>query len=660
MANKNRAIKPSALTIVLLLFVAIATLYVAQDVLIPIVLAVLLAFLLGRPVAMLEERRIGRITSVLTVVTVAFIFILTLGYVVGQQVYSLADNLEKYQGEVERKFATLTDPDSGMGRLLKKLDRDVQQASQTPATLPATTTAAEGVVEKAASDIAADPIRAGAREVVDAPPATAPAPPGTAPANPLYVTQAENGTPVQILMTYVGTVAGPLGTAGLVVVFVVFMLLEREALRDRIIHVISRGNYTTTTRAINDAAARISRYLFAQSIVNGTYGLTIGIGLFVIGWFFGNDGTNPANTDPVWFPSFVLWGLLCAVLRFIPYVGPAVSSIAPIALSLAAYDTFSVAIAVVILFVVIELISNNVMEPWLYGASTGLSTVSILIAAVFWTWLWGSIGLLVATPLTVIMMVMGKYVPALNFLNVLLSDEDALPPAVGFYQRLLAGAQPDAERIVRRVADADGPTAVADTVYLPALRLARRDRAENELTAEDETRIFDDTLAIVRPPGSVVEPEPVEGATVVPSTRPLMLACPAHHRADEVTLHVLAEALLPLGVRTTVLSTRSLPADVEAAVEREKPALVVIGILPPGGLTQTRYLCRRLRRKFPDLPILVGFWGRVRDFDSLLIRLRDAGASYVLTSVEQTRGQVGAMLPKPPAPEPVSEVPNPS
>jgi hypothetical protein len=431
-------------------------------------------------------------------------------------------------------------------------------------------------------------------------------------------------------------------------------------LRDRFIAVISRGNYTTTTRAINDAGERISRYLLAQSIVNGSYGLVIGLGLFLIGAVFGRD----AQDNYVPFPSFVLWGLLCAVLRFIPYVGPAVSSLFPIALALAVYPGFSVAVAVFTLFIVVELLSNNVMEPWLYGASTGLSTVAILLAAVFWTWLWGSVGLLVATPLTVCIAVVGKYVPQLHFMYVLLGDEDALPPAVSFYQRLLAGDCADATRIVGRVAEADGAAAAADNVYLPALRMARRDRAEQALSAEDETRIFDDTLAIARPVDTERQAAAKTAAAVAaadasaaePNTSlPLVLACPAHHRGDEVTLHLLADVLRPLAVRTTVMSTRALPVEVETTIEREKPLFLIIGIMPPGGLPQTRYLCRRIHKRFPDLTIVVGFWGRVKNFDRLLVGLRRAGASYVHTSVEQARGQIIAMLPKPPVVEPAAD-----
>jgi hypothetical protein len=291
-------------------------------------------------------------------------------------------------------------------------------------------------------------------------------------------------------------------------VFVLFVLLERESLRDRLIRLVSRGKYTVTTRAINDAATRISRYVLAQTIVNGTYGIAIAIGLWIIGRTLGHSSSAPADyVPPDDFPSFVLWGLLCAVLRFIPYVGPWVAAIFPVALSLAVYPGFSVFIAVLAMFVVIELLSNNVMEPWLYGVSTGLSTVAIIVAAVFWTWLWGPIGLLLSTPMTVCIVVIGKYVAQLQFFDVLLGDQAALPPAVSYYQRLLAGDRTEAAQLAKEVAKERGREHVPDEVFLPALLLTRRDREDDALNAENETNIYaataevvDETLRPTEPP----------------------------------------------------------------------------------------------------------------------------------------------------------------
>ena len=604
----------------------VAILYVAQEVFIPLALAVLLAFLLAPVVTRLEHGwRLGRIASVLIVVGVAFAVIGTLGWVVGRQVMFLAEDLPAYQGEIVNKVQRLRGQAGGVGANIARLGKELERATNEPASKPAT-----GTKPPPAQQIARDPIGSVAREAVGGPPQTSASPPGWTLANPLFtVALPAPVSPVKTLATYLGLVLGPLGTAGLVIVFVVFMLLEREDLRDRVIRLVSRGKYLVTTRALNDGADRISRYMFAQTIINGSFGFAVAIGLWVIGLTVGR-GTS--------FPSFVLWGVLCAALRFIPFIGPWIAAAFPVALSLAVYPGFTVFAVVVSWFILLELISNNVLEPWLYGASTGLSTVAILVATVFWTWLWGPAGLLLSTPLTVCIVVLGKHVAPLKFFDVMLGDQPALPPPASYYQRLLAGDRKEAADVVRQYAATNGADAVPDGVLLPALLLARRDRRDGDLSPDDESMIFDVTREIV----DSLAPAPAEESAI--STGALLIGCPAHHRAEELTLHMLAQLIRPLGCRTEVVSTRTLPAETEARIAAENPAVVFIAVLPPGGLVQARYLCRRLRRRFKDLKIVVGYWGRSRDFDRLLVRLRAAGASYVTTSLGQSRSQVKALL----------------
>jgi predicted PurR-regulated permease PerM len=387
--------KPSRLSPLVTACVLVAALYFAQEVLIPLVLAMLLSFLLAPAVRGLE-RRLGRALSVV-VVACAFAVIGSLGWVVAEQVVDVADRMPQYQDEIVRKVrqvrgqgSALADKVARMGRAIEKASTDTQ-----PATAPA-----------------------GAR--LPRPPA----PDGTV-ANPVYTVPLPSPrSPLSSLGQYLGLALGPLGTGALVIVFTIFMLVEREDLRDRMIRLVSGGHYMVTTRALDDAGRRITRYMIAQSIVNGTYGLAIALGLWLIGLVVGRGQA---------FPSFVLWGLLCAVLRFIPYIGPWVAAAFPVTLSLAVYPGFTVFTATACLFVLLEIVSNNLMEPWLYGASTGMSTVAVLVAAVFWTWLWGPVGLLLATPLTVCIVVVGKYVPRLRFLDVLLGDQPALPRHVTYY-----------------------------------------------------------------------------------------------------------------------------------------------------------------------------------------------------------------------------------
>jgi predicted PurR-regulated permease PerM len=620
MPRRSTLLKRSRLNLFVAAYLAVATLYFAQEVLIPLVLAVLLTFLLAPVVRWLERKGLGRIPAVLATVVIAFAFILQIGWVVGGQLVNLAENAPLYQDEMVRKVRSFRGHGAGLAERVGQLGQEIEKAADgtsRPSTEPAE-------AERTGPAPATPPNRSPLGSLLD----------------PFYTVPLPSPrAPLKTLGEYLGLVLGPLGTAAVVIVFVVFMLLEREDLRDRMIRLVSGGRYMTTTRALNDAGQRISRYMLAQTIVNGSYGAVIMLGLWLIGLTLGHGRT---------FPNFFLWGLLCAVLRFIPYIGPWVAAAFPVTLSLAVYPGFQVFVATACMFVLVEVLSNNVMEPWLYGASTGLSTVAILVAAVFWTWLWGPIGLLLSTPLTVCLAVLGRHVPMLGFLDVLLGDRPALEPHVRFYQRLLAHDPAEAEKLARAHAAARGLEQVPDEVAIPALLLARRDREREGLPAEDEAYILDTTGGIM---DRLAEADagaaagPVEGA-------PLVLGLPAHHRAEEVVLQMLARFLRPAGYDVQVSMTRALPSEIEARVERERPTAVFVAVVPPGGLAQARYLCRRLRRKFPELRVVVGYWGRTREFDKLLVRLRAAGASYVATSLVQAAAQVKAIAEAPAAAPP--------
>ena len=667
------AARTSRLLIAITVAMGIAALYFAQELLVPVALSALLSFLLAPMADRVERLRVGRVAAVLLVVLVAFSLVGGLAYTVGDQVVSLAENLPKYQDEIVRKVRTLEGTGSGVIDKARKFGNEMSEKVSRPATAPTSAPTTQGPLGEATSEIGRNPAGAVARELQGGPPREAAGVLGSTPENPGFVVALPAPvSPVKTLGAYLGIVLGPLGTAGLVVVFVIFILLEREDLRDRLIRLISRGKYTVTTQALDDAARRISRYVLAQSMVNGSYGLIIGLGLWIIGLSFGHG---------VGFPSFVLWGLLCAVLRFIPYIGPWIGAAFPAAIALAVFPGFSVFIAVVVLFVVIELISNNVMEPWLYGASTGMSTMAILLAAVFWTWLWGPIGLLMSTPLTVCLVVLGKHVEPLQFLDILLGDERALPPEVSYYQRLLAGDAPEAIAVARSIVDKHGTTHhIPDEVLIPALQMARRDRRNEDLTAQDEADIYDTTDdaldAILREPATpkekrgiaaaaramVKSPEapasddslvsdPPDGAPTDggPSDagpadgRPLVLGVPAHHRAEELVLRMVG-GLVDEQARFESLSTRLLPNEMLDEIERRKPGVVVVAVLPPGGLVQARFLCQKLCKRLPEQQVLILYLGRSRNFDQLLVKMRSAGANYVTTSVLQTRDQALSLL----------------
>jgi hypothetical protein len=502
------------------------------------------------------------------------------------------------------------------------------------------------------------------------------------------------GSPIKTLGSYLGIVLSPLGTAGLVVVFVIFILLQREDLRDRMIRLIGRGEMNVTTQALDDAGSRISRYLLAQALVNGTYGIAISLGLWLIGHFVGGKP----------FPSFVLWGLLCAVLRFIPYIGPWVAAVFPITLALAVYPGMSVFLWTAGLFVFIELLSNNLMEPWLYGASTGMSTVAVLVSAVFWTWLWGAVGLLLATPLTVCLVVIGKYVPPLRFLDILLGDEPVLDPPERIYQRLLAGDEEEASELAAEFLKEGDLLDVYDDVLLPALSLAEQDRHKGRLDEQrqkfirramrqlvdelgDEWRMRQDRshAEVMKAAAAAtveaakggedggLEPvqrdekagnKPIPGgetngngsATVRPARAPrrnevrvpegctVNIVClPARDDADDVAGQMLAQLLEFRGYCAFPVSVTKLASEMIEAVESRNAHVVVVSALPPNAVAHSRYLCKRLHARFPDRNMVVGLWTIKGDLKRARDRVACAGTVQMAAKLGQALEQIGQM-----------------
>jgi predicted PurR-regulated permease PerM len=427
-----------------------------------------------------------------------------------------------------------------------------------------------------------------------------------------------------------------LASAGVVTVLVIFMLLERRELRDRVILLIGYRRMTSTTRALDEAGVRISRYLLMQSIINGTFGVAVGLGLFLIG-----------------VPYAVIWGSLAAALRFIPYLGALVALFLPLVLSLAVFPGWLQPALVVGLFLVLELVTGSVMEPWLYGQSAGVSQVALLIALTFWAWLWGPVGLLMATPLTVCLIVLGKHLPAMGFIVVLMGDRPVIESKARYYQRLLARDQGEAIDIVEAYVNTDGRESVYDTVLLPALYYAKQDCDRGLLSESDAqfvgqaTREILDVLAHDAPAPSDPGDQPGTDARV------RIVGCPARDEADVLALEMVGHLLDPARYRMEVSRTGMLTAEVVAWVGLHRPALVCIGAVAPGGLSQARHLCKRLRSQCPELTIVVGRWGLHDEKDSDCQHLLEAGADHVETTLLDTQralAQVGLRLGRP-APE---------
>lgn len=598
MATRS-SIRASYLWVLASLTLTVAVIYLAKAVLIPLALAVLLTFVLTPVVTLVQRQGLGRVPAVLVTVILTFALLGGLIYGVGVQVHMLVRTLPQHKKQIREKFESLRVSEQG----------------------------AFGEVAKMFHDILAEPAPAAAnREVVIARPD-------------------EGG--VQRLLETAGPILEPLATAGLVVILLIFMLVRREDLRNRVIGLLGHGTLTGTTRVLVDAAERLSRFLLNQLLINVSFGVIFGIGLFFIGE---DDVRNFA----------FLWGFLAAVLRFIPYLGTWVALAFPLLLSVAMSSGWAEPVEILVFLLILDLLTANVVEPLLFGHSTGVTPIALLVAAAFWVWVWGPIGLLLSTPLTVCLVVLGQHIPQLKFLALLLGDEPALEPHLSFYQRLLARDQLEAQQVAKAYVAAQGLASTFDDVLLPALGQARRDRVRAGLTAEDEQYIFQETQAILealKPPAASAPPEgdgqapPAAPKPAPPGT--MVLGCPAHDEAEELSLAMLARLLEPDGCSVEAISTHAIPAEIEARVAAKQPALVFIAILPPGGTVQARYLCKRLRKRFPDLPIVVGYWGKARNFDRLLVQLRTAGVSYVTTSLRQTHSQIVALVrTAPPPPEP--------
>jgi hypothetical protein len=561
---------------------------------------------------------------------------------VSLQLLDLAENLDQYKDNIVAKVDALRPHGRGVLDKLGDVAKEVQEKIDKPEVAATTqsTQPADAVSDVLAREAAA---RAGEPRVISRETKSVVPNPVTQPTreNPIPVAIVEpRVAPLASLGQYLGMVLSPLGTAGIVVVFVIFMLLAREDLRNRVVRLASgggSGQLTIATQALDDASNRVSRYLLAQAIVNGTYGIAVSLGLWIIGIWLGRN--DPSGTED--FPSFILWGLLCALLRFIPYIGPWIGASMPLLIALAVYKGFGVFGATIIMFVVIELISNNAMEPWLYGASTGISTVAVLVSAVFWTWLWGPIGLLLSTPLTVVLVVIGKYIPQLAFLDILLGDEPVLEPPERLYQRLLALDSEEATELVRGYREEMSLEETYDLVVLPMLAMAEHDQHRGRLDADrlkfihqavreivDELGEAEHTRA-VREEARLIEEaakdqraaSASEGATtMLPSGCVVNVVClPAHDDADEIVNAMLAQLLTLRRYCVTAVGAAKLASEMVTIVEQADTHMVVISALPPSAVAHARYLCKRVHSRFPELPMVVGLWR----FKGDMIKARD-------------------------------------
>src|SRR5436305_1724495 len=583
--SPDRPQRMSLLTLALIT----AGLYFGRQVLIPLALALLISFILTPLVQSLQHLRLRRAPAVLIVVVLVFGGIGGLAWTMGAQLVDLAETLPRYEQNIRGKAAALRGGGSwAMSEAKATVEHIQEELGIAPQGAPA----------------AAPPRLAGK--------------PRTTVTAPVPVTVVEPlPSPFAVLRTALSPLLRPLGTAGLVVVFVIFMLIRREDLRDRVLRLLGQGRLNATTQALDEAAHRVSRYLLMQCLINSGTAIAVGLGLLLIG-----------------VPNALLWGLLAGVLRFIPYAGPWMAATLPVLISLAVFPGWLQPILTVGLFLLVEFLSNNFVEPLVYGSETGISTIGILVAAVFWTWLWGPVGLLLATPLTVCLVVIGRYVPQLHFLSVLLGDEPPLSLEAQIYQRLLvmdpveAGAVMEASLKEKTVAE------LYDGVLIPALILAERDRHRGELSPEREELIE----ATVRDWSEELAGRTGEDGSLgreLAAVEPARLVCvPAHDTADELAGHMFAQ-LAVRGGTATVLEHDLPRAEVLRRLAEPGPEPDFISAPAPAACPQTRKVCRDLRAHFPTLRIVVGLWDLRAEAERFRRRLAAAGADEVVASLQE-------------------------
>jgi predicted PurR-regulated permease PerM len=575
--------------------VVLAALYVGQDVFLPVVLAILLAFVLAPFVDVMRRWHLGRIPAVIIAVLVALGIILSLGGIIGFQVAGLASDLPRYQTTIESKVGSLREGTLGkLPALLKDFGRRFDKA------------VAEPPPEQQA------PASPGA--------ATPPAPEEPRPL-PVEVHEPDP-TPAQVARNVLLPLLEPLATTGIVFVVLVFILMQREDLRDRMIRLFGASDLHRTTAAMDDAARRLSRYFLTQLALNAAFGVVAAIGLWLIG-----------------VPSPILWGVFAALMRFVPYIGSFVAALPPILLAAAVDPGWSMALMTLALFLIGEPLMGHVVEPIVYGQSTGLSPFAVVISAIFWTWLWGPVGLLIATPLTLCLVVLGRHVERLEFLDVLLGDRPALTPAENLYQRMLAGDPDEALDSAEVLLKERSLTSYYDEVALRGLQLAANDATRGVLTQRQLEQVKDVIRALVQDLGSHddVEPAPHETkddpvaapTSEKPANKEPAVAAPMPQESnipeawraegavlciagrgplDEAASEMLSQLLSKHGLGTRVIPHAAVSRREIFNLDMSGVQMVCISYLEISGTpAHLRYLLRRLKQK-AKAPTLVGLW----------------------------------------------------
>ena len=582
----------SAVATAILAVIIILTLYFGREIIIPIALAILLSFVLAPLVGLLQRIRVPRGLAVVSVVVIAFALIFAMGSLLASQLTQLAGDLPRYQATITEKIQSFRSTTAGRGTLerasgmLKDLSKELDK--------PKDAVSALGAGTSSKSTASVTPV-------------------------PVEVRQPDPGA-LESLQSLISPLLHPLATTGIIVIFVIFILLQREDLRNRLIRLAGSHDLQRTTAALDDAAARLSRLFLIQLLLNGTFGIIIGVGLWLIG-----------------VPSAVLWGILAAVLRFVPYIGAAIAAAFPLALAVAVDPTWTMLLWTLGLFLIVEPVLGHVIEPMVYGHSTGLSPVAVVASATFWTALWGPIGLVLATPLTVCLVVLGRHVERLEFLDVMFGDRPALSPPEIFYQRMLAGDPTEASEKAEEFLKERSLGSYYDEVALKGLQLAQADAERGALDHQRLTKIRDAVSEFTnniseqdeRPLPKVASTTDIEASSAVETVAedapyenlpilskgdlPLewqgdcpVLCVAGRSPLDEAAAMMVGQLATAHGLLARVEAAEALSTANIFRLETTGVAVVCLVYLDASSPAHMRYSVRRLRRKLPKATIIMG------------------------------------------------------
>jgi predicted PurR-regulated permease PerM len=542
----------------LVLAVTVLVLFFARDLLVLFAFALMLAFLLAPAVGRLEARGAPRVVAVSITGVLAFTIICAVGYVVSRQLLNVARDLPTYRLAIQKKMAAVHSP----------AEQSLEQAFS----------AVEGISGDLATSVQQPVVQPQPVRLVDP-------------------DRTQLQAAAELLMRFLR----PIGTIGVVIVFTIYLLMEREDLHRRILLLAGMSRIRLMNQALQDAATRISRYLFLQVTVNAAYGTLFGFGLFLFG-----------------VPNATFWGVLAGILRFIPYIGTATGLMLPLIVCVGTSTSWGAPLLVIGLFLILELTATNIVEPWLFRSRTGISALALLIMAIFWTLLWGWPGLILSTPLTVCIVVLGRYVPQMSFLHALLGADAELSAEALFYERLLATDQHEARAVANRFLQGKPLVELYDSILIPALALVEQDRHQGVLDDVRCNFFFLSIGELVAELTDYHQRGSGDSALLVPPFRMqedfAVVCISASDQADELTTHMLVQ-LMEQAFHQTLYLPASVSDQILDSLANEPNTVIFISALPPFAFSQARTICQRVRAHLPRNRIAIGLWNPTEDPD---------------------------------------------